>query len=315
MAIAAIVLGILVVLDGWETPRVLARAEPAFVIAAFVAYAVFFVIRGIRWAALVRPYAPGVSMIRAASLTGFGWLVSTFVPMKAGDVARAALLARHERANAAHVVGAVAIERVLDVFGLAAAASFGLLAGRVVLAERLPAFVANALIVAWVLPLIAFAALVGLSIWLSKKPDRPGFARVIARFAEPFRAVAQDWRRLPLLVTLTLLVCAAQITMFTFVFLALDPTAWLAAVIVGVPLFLLTFIASFVPGNVGTYEAGFVVVFTIVGFDPGVLLGYAVAAHVMTVSFVTVLGSVGYSIHRLLRTKETESVESRNVPA
>ncbi|HJQ93492.1 MAG TPA: lysylphosphatidylglycerol synthase domain-containing protein, partial [Candidatus Thermoplasmatota archaeon] len=67
-----------------KVAEALLQARWAYVGLAFLSYALFFLVRGVRWRLLLGP--GGADAGTAALATAFGWLVSTFVPMKAGDV-------------------------------------------------------------------------------------------------------------------------------------------------------------------------------------------------------------------------------------
>ena len=268
----------------------------------FGAYAVFFVLRGLRWKLLLRNAAPSATVRTAASLSAFGWLVSTFVPMKAGDVTRATLLARRERASFATVAGTVPLERALDVLGLAATASLGLLAAAVYAHPHLPASVQEAVAVAWALPILGLLLLFGLASLVRRYRDRNRLTRFVARFLDAADELRRSPRRLPALLLTTLLVSAAQVAVFLFLFLAFEPGAPPSVVLAGVPIFLLSFAISIVPGNVGTYEAAFILVFGALGFDEQRLSAVGIALHILTTSMVVVLGAAGLVVDRLTRT-------------
>jgi uncharacterized protein (TIRG00374 family) len=286
------------------------EADPVFLGLAFAAYASFFVVRGLRWKRLLTPIAPDADAPTAAALTAGGWLISTFVPFKAGDVARVALMSRRQRASIVAVGGTAALERALDVVGLAIASSFGLLLAALE-SDALPSSVPRAVALAWVLPLLGLAALFLLARWIPARSHE----NVVLRFAHQFlmaaRMLRQDARRLATLVGLTVLVAACQVLVFAFLFHALKPSASWTAVVAGVPLFLLSFVIAVTPGQVGTYETAFVAVFALVGFAPHELLPMAVACHLLTISFVTVLGTIGFLWLRIPEPTLVPPVEPR----
>jgi uncharacterized protein (TIRG00374 family) len=282
-------------------PRVastIGRAEPLTLAAAFGCYALFFVLRGIRWTMILRPIAPQLDAGQAAAVTAGGWMISSFVPFKAGDMARVALVARRHRVGLVAVGGTVAIERALDIIGLAVAATIGLLLAAFV-AESMPDTVAKAVVVAWVLPLLGLLALFLFARWVPARDHENFVMRFAHRFLTAARALRENPRRLPGLLALSVVTTASQVGIFVFLFEALRPgSAWIP-ILAGAPLFLLSFVVAVTPGQVGTYEAAFVAVFLLMGFPRADLLPMAVACHLLSATFVATLGTLGFLSFRV----------------
>ncbi|MBI2077436.1 MAG: flippase-like domain-containing protein [Euryarchaeota archaeon] len=306
-------LGVILILVAYVGPSsvhsALRDANAAFVLLAVASYAAFFLIRGVRWHLLLRAQAPDTTVADATNLTAMGWLVSTFVPMKAGDVTRSAVVAYRSKRNVASIIGTVAVERALDVVALAAASTVGL-AGLALAAHRISPEAARGVAVAWLLPPLGLAAFIYFARSLARRPS----TNVLVRYARLFLRAAEELRehprQIPVLVALSLAATACQVAVFTFLFLALAPYAPLGVIAAGVPLFLLSFIVSVTPGNLGTYEAAFAAIyFALLGWDPQALLAMAVAVHLLTITTVTILGGVGFVLDRLAR------VEAKPAPA
>ena len=278
--------------DGIATT--LADVDPVFLLFGFLAYALFFIARGIRWRLLLRDVAPDATVADTTSLSAAGWLVSTFIPMKAGDVTRAALIAHRTKASVAGVVGSVAVERSLDLMGLALSSSVSLLVLGVFLHHALPAAVAQGIAFAWALPVAGVFTLLLVARLIKDPEPKQGWKRFIQRFAAAADELRRSPRRLPVLALLTTLTAFAQVSMFVFLIHAVAPRLPVAVVAAGVPLFLLSFIVSITPANLGTYEASFVAVFTLLGLEPVALLPAGFALHILTASIVTVLGTIGF---------------------
>lgn len=299
--LAGALIGFLMVaaLVAYAGPRALLeavlRADPVFVVAAVVAYAGFFVARGLRWRVLLQPAGVDASASGATALTAFGWLVSTYVPFKAGDVARTAMLARRQKADVARVGGTVVVERALDMMGLALLASGALLVVGLLAPAGLPTWLWQAFLAASLLPVLGL----GLLWWLGRKtpPGSDGnwFVRTGRSFLSGVRALGKTPRAIPDVALLTVLVVVTQALVFVFLVRAFVPEASALAVVVGVPIFLLSFVVAVTPGHVGTYEAAFVAVFALFGLDPATLVGAAVLTHVVTAGIATALGGVGYA--------------------
>lgn len=272
------------------------RAEVEFVLLAVAAYGAFFVLRGARWRALLRPADVDAAVPAAAALTAFGWLVSTYVPFKAGDAARTAMMARRHDAGVALVGGTVVVERALDMMGLALLASGGLLYLGIAAPEGVPGWLVPAFLAASLVPLAGLAFL----LWLAHRTDHEGDANWFLRTAHAFllgvRSLAQHSRTIPGVAVLTVLVVVSQALVYAFLLRALVPAVPPAALL-AVPLFLLSFLVAVTPGHLGTYEAAFVAVFSLFGLEPSALVGVAVVTHVLTAAMATSLGGIGYGYH------------------
>jgi uncharacterized membrane protein YbhN (UPF0104 family) len=265
---------------------------------AVLAYAAFFAVRGVRWRLLLGPGGAGAGT--AALLTAAGWLASTVLPMKAGDVMRAAWMGRRHRSGVAAASGTVALERLLDLAGLAVACSAGLLALRGA-GDAIPAPIAVAVALAWAMPLLGLAALVVLGLVVT--PARRGNA--LLRFAGRALDQARSLRGVgPWLAVggLTLATTLLQSLVYALLVLAFVPGADAVVALAGAPLFLLSFALAFTPAHLGTYEAAFVLVFASLGVAPAAqLLAAAFAVHLATASIVAVLGGASFAALGLSR--------------
>ncbi|HWG89638.1 MAG TPA: lysylphosphatidylglycerol synthase transmembrane domain-containing protein [Candidatus Thermoplasmatota archaeon] len=279
----------------------LRRADGRYLLAALAAYALFFLVRGIRWRILLRPVKREVTVKEATGLTAAGWLVNSFTILKAGDVTRAAVLAKRHRVTFTSVFATVAVERILDLLGIAVLAAAGLM----LIPERgLPSWFATALNLAWVIPVAAILVLWVAVTW------KQGFLRFtekvlsflpgkvqgkLVRFAESCILGAEGLVRSPKaaaqVAPLTLLMSVLQAGVFVCLFLAFLPTPDVAAVAAGVPFFLLSFGLPVTPGNVGTYEVAFAAIYVALGFTAEQVAPVAILTHLGTSVIVALLGA------------------------
>ncbi|MEA3136042.1 MAG: rane protein [Thermoplasmata archaeon] len=153
----ALVAAMLAITGPGKVLAALGSARWTYVGLASMAYALCFAIRGLRWRLLLGPGGAGAGT--AALATASGWLVSTFVPMKAGDVVRAAWMGRRHRSGFASVSGTVALERLLDIGGLAVACTLALVLLRVE-GDAVPTAIGEAVAIAWLLPALGLVLLV-----------------------------------------------------------------------------------------------------------------------------------------------------------
>lgn len=286
-----------------EIVAALRRASPMHFAFAFLAYALFFVFRGLRWKMLLSQSAPDLRATTTTHLTAVGWLANSILPLKGGDVLRAALLAKRGRLALVTSAASVALERVLDMLGLAALAAIGLLL--VPHATELPGWLVPALRVAAILPVVAIVALIALvryrepSVELGRRLMRP-FGRLGAKLVNlvdttlaGLGALARHPRLVLLLAPLTMVIVVLQAMVFAFLVQAFIPGVPFALGFAGASLFLLSFVVSFTPGNVGTYEAAFIAIFGALGVVPEVVVPAAILTHVSTTLVVVVLGGAG----------------------
>lgn len=286
-----------------EVVRALYAASPAYLLGAIAAYIVFFLLRGLRWRILFSRSAPDVRMSSTTSITTIGWLANSILPLKGGDVLRAALLARRERVGLATSAATVGLERVLDLTGLATLSAVALLL--IPRAAHLPAGLERALAIVWILPLLALATLAILVRWRATTVRIAGtlmrplgkLGVKLVAFGDTVLAGLDALARSPALllklVPLTLAIATAQALIFTSLVRAFLPEVTLLLAFAGSAIFLLSFVISITPGNVGTYEAAFAAVFVSLGVAPELAVPAGILTHVTTTLTVAILGGIG----------------------
>lgn len=299
----AVLAGLVAYVGSANVVRAVRSASPVYLLLAFVTYACFFLVRGIRWKLLFAHSAPDVRTSSTTSISAVGWLANSILPLKGGDVLRAALLARREKVGLATSAATVGLERVLDLVGLAILAAVGLLL--LPHAATLPVGLERALAIVWVLPLLALATLAILVRWRARtvavaafllKP-LGGIGRRLVAFGDTVLAGLAALARSPSLLLplapLTLLISTAQALIFTFLVLAFLPATTPILAFAGSAIFLLSFVVSVTPGNVGTYEAAFAAVFVGLGAAPEIAVPAAILTHITTTLTVAILGGIG----------------------
>lgn len=277
-------------------------ASPLHLLLAATAYGLFFLLRGIRWKMLFSTSAPDVRLSTTTGTTAVGWLANSILPLKGGEVLRAALLARRDRVSLVTSAATVALERVLDLLGLAIVAAVALLL--LPEAAELPAWMVTMLEIVWVLPLVCLLALAALVRWragtlaLAARATRPlgkfgaKLQQLLDLVLSGFAALAQRPRLLARLVPLTVAVALVQALVFTFLVMAFLPGTGAMLAFSGSAIFLLSFIVSVTPGNVGTYEAAFVAVFVALGTPSELAVPAAVLTHLATTGIVALAGGI-----------------------
>jgi uncharacterized protein (TIRG00374 family) len=114
----------------WELVQ---TANPALLLAAFVAYYLTFPLRSLRWWVVLKNVGSRIRYGDATEILFLSWFVNCLVPAKLGDLYRAYLLRATYAASVSRTVGTIFLERVADlvlIFGLALAAGFWSFRGR-----------------------------------------------------------------------------------------------------------------------------------------------------------------------------------------
>ena len=102
-----------------QVGHIMAAANLGWIGAGFFINLVALIFRTIRWRTLIGgDERPGLYPTFFATATGY--MLSTVLPIRAGDVARPALLARRSRVRFAEALGTVLTERVLDLIAILA---------------------------------------------------------------------------------------------------------------------------------------------------------------------------------------------------
>lgn len=298
-----LVLGGLVWFVGAENiATAVSRASPMYLALAVVAYGTFFLLRGVRWRMLFTHNAPDVRLSTTTGTTAVGWLANSVLPLKGGEFLRAALLAKRDKVSLVTSAATIALERVLDLLGLAIVAALALLV--LPRAAELPAWMVTALEVVWLLPILAIIVLICLVRWraqallLSERATRPlgkigaKLQSLVDTVLSGLYALGQRPDLLARLAPLTVGIAVAQALIFTFLVMAFVPDATLALSFGGSALFLLSFIVSVTPGNVGTYEAAFVAVFVALGVPTELAVPASILTHLTTTVIVAVAGGI-----------------------
>ena len=275
-------------------------ASPIHLALAVGTYAAFFLLRGVRWRMLFSHSAPDVRLSTTTGTTAVGWLANSILPLKGGEVLRAALLAKRDKVSLVTSAATVALERVLDLLGLAVVAALALLL--LPRATQLPGWMVTALEIVWMLPIVAILVLLALVRWRSRvlavteRMLRPlgKFGRKLQTLGDTvlsgFAALLSQPRMLVRLVPLTLAVAVLQATIFAFLVMAFIPGSDFALGFAGSAIFLLSFVVSVTPGNVGTYEAAFIAVFIALGVPKEIAVPASILTHITTTLIVAVLG-------------------------
>jgi len=119
-------LGLLVVAGSWALSGVDGAAlkdaitgmDPWFVLAATVVNLLAVFAMSGRWRALLRPLAPFLTQMEAFRAMLMGFAVSTIVPARAGELARAEYLARRTGLPRAAIFGSIVLDALVNAVGM-----------------------------------------------------------------------------------------------------------------------------------------------------------------------------------------------------
>ncbi|HEX4716065.1 MAG TPA: lysylphosphatidylglycerol synthase transmembrane domain-containing protein [Ktedonobacteraceae bacterium] len=268
----AIVLGFLVYtaqklhINPGQTWAAIRSANLAFFCAAFLIYYLSFPIRTLRWHLLLENV--GYTSKSATPLPPFGilleilftsWFANAVVPAKLGDVYRAYLLRQEAGVSATRTFGTVLAERLLD---LSVLLLLFLTAIIVSLHENLPTFLRAGLYLTLAIVVLGTIALFLLRLY------RAHIRRFVPSRFQGYYDQLQvgtlgSFKRLPLLLPLTVIIWLCEAGRFFFIALALNliPGSLLhigaAAMFIALGEALLT-IVPFTSGGIGLVESGMI---------------------------------------------------------
>jgi hypothetical protein len=284
-----------------KVPSLIAGANPALVLVAFLVFYLGFPLRGFRWATLLRGTGFRIQVKDSTEILYLSWLVNCLIPAKLGDVYRAYLLRINSDASLSRTFGTVFIERILDIFTIAI---LGIAAGYWSFRSGLPPEIQAVFGVAVVIVVLLAVALFtlrnfGRRILVAMKflPER------IVEFYDRFEQGvfgALKRRQLPGLAILGVAIWMTEAMRLFFVVKALGfPDVELGisgAVFVALIGSLLTAV-PLSPAGLGIVEAGIVGILTIVyGVPLAEATAIALLDRVISVFSVIVFGAILYAI-------------------
>jgi len=277
------------------------------------------VVRALRWRALL---AEGLPLGRAFSIMNIAYLVNGVLPLRLGEVARVALVARAgSQVAVPQTIATIVVERLLDLLAVVILLSLALVGGCVPQELRLVGASSATL------ALLGFGMLIVLAM-------RPAWAQHVLAWLMARLPILQRW---PLARWLGqfldgLQPLARPVTLFTA--LAWTALAWALSVWAGYVLMYALYdvadlattalyiaAAAFaialpaVPGNVGTYEASILLALTAMGYAfDGRALAFAVLVHAVNVFVHVSTGIVGFMAEGLSWGQFKQTAQTQTLP-
>jgi uncharacterized protein (TIRG00374 family) len=309
---ASLAVGIilLVVLIGWtgidKIGAAIGSASPLWLAAATLTILPAYLIRAVRWKLLLAPVKKNVRVSTAFWSTSIGSMVNILVPIRMGEFVKAYILGEKEGTGFAPSFSSIVVERTLDLIGLL---SIGIVTMFMVSAQAgLSSMVGNiftavGLLIAAILAIIIVGikkedliirVLTGI---ISKVPLVKKYTARIADFTSSLikglLGLSQKPKMFAANIALTWILWLTQTSATYLTFEAFNyPLPFTAAILGGV-LVSLSFILPATPGYVGSYEAFWVVIFTLLGVTQAdLLLAIGVIGHLIGVLSIIVIGSI-----------------------
>jgi uncharacterized protein (TIRG00374 family) len=285
---------------------VIGSASPLWLAAAATVILPAYILKAIRWKLLLLPVKKNVRVRNTFWSTALGNMVNTLIPIRLGEFARAYILGEKERTGFAPCFSSIVVERTLDLIGLL---SIGVVTMLMVSAQTsLSSLVANIFTaVAALIATILAVIIVGikkedliiriLTQVTSKIPLIKKYTKRITDFASSLikglQGLSQNPKMLIANLSLTWIAWLIHTSAIYLTFMAFNyPISFVAATLGGV-LMSLSHILPATPGYVGSYEAFWVLIFTLLGVtETDVLVAMGVISHLIGVLPVVIVGCV-----------------------
>jgi len=278
------------------TVAALGRAQPAGLALAVGVLLVTMLTKSYRWGLLYYP-TRGLHFGNLTSALFIGYMVSSLVPMRLGELVRAYLIGKKEPVTFGQSVGTILVEKVLDIVTI-----LGFLAV-LGLVMPLPPQVAGSAPLLVATGLGGLAVLFGLA-WLPREKVLRVLARLqlyvpgsrrwnLVKILGPFLealAILRYWRVLPALAFWSVLNWSLSALISYVVMIAMDVPAPFAAAIFLMVVSNLGMVVPSAPGYVGVFHALAVLSLGAFGVDPSYAMGYAVVLHATVYSTFIIVG-------------------------
>lgn len=311
---------------------VIGSASPLWLAAAATVILPAYILKAIRWKLLLLSVKKNVRVRNTFWSTALGNMVNTLIPIRLGEFARAYILGEKERTGFAPCFSSIVVERTLDLIGLL---SIGVVTMLMVSAQTsLSSLVANIFTaVAALIAAILAVIIVGikkedliiriLTQVTSKIPLIKKYTKRITDFASSLikglQGLSQNPKMLIANLSLTWIAWLIHTSAIYLTFMAFNyPISFVAATLGGV-LMSLSHILPATPGYVGSYEAFWVLIFTLLGVtETDVLVAMGVISHLIGVLPVVIVGCVsviwlGASFEEIFTFKRY-SADTKTVP-
>jgi uncharacterized membrane protein YbhN (UPF0104 family) len=278
-----------------QTWAAMRSANVALLLAALLIYYCSFAVRTLRWRLLLEnvgytktSQTPLPSFGRLLEILYISWFANAIVPAKLGDLYRAYLLHQEAGVSATRTFGTVLAERLLDLSVLLVLFFLAII---ISLRETLPSFLRTGLYVTLAIVVLGIIVLVLLRSFYAQ------FRRLVPQRLQGYydhlhHGTLGSFKRLPLLVPLTVVVWLCEAGRFFCVALSLNLIGGgllqvgAASLFIALGEALLTAV-PLTGGGIGLVEGGMIVMITL--FTPAHNLAAAAVLLDRTISLLTVM--------------------------
>jgi uncharacterized protein (TIRG00374 family) len=311
---ASLAIGILllVVLLWWtgidKIGAAIGTASPLWLAVAALVILPAYILRAIRWKLLLFPIKKNVRVSTTFWSTGAGFMVNTLIPIRLGEFVRAYLLGEKEGTGFAPSFSSIVVERTLDLIGLL---SIGIVTMFLVSAQAGLSSIVGDIFTAVALLIAAILAVIMVGIKkedliirlltriTSKIPFVKRYTLRIADFASSLikglQGLSQNPKMFVANISLTWILWLIQTSAIYLTFMAFDYPMPFVATILGGVLMSVSHILPATPGYVGSYEAFWVLIFTLLGVpqaDLHLLLAMGVISHLVGILPIIIIGCI-----------------------
>jgi len=294
---AALLLLALRGIDWNELAATLQQGRADYLALACIVLTISFLLRGIRWGVILSAERriPPLTMFWATSA---GYLGNTFLPARAGEIIRSALVGRAARISTSYVLATALTERMLDALTLVLICMVAL-----VLMPAIPPWLAVAAQV------IGIIGIIGLGV-LAVAPRLEGFfnglvqrlplpealrdklAALLAQFLLGLNAVLHP-RRATLFILLTVIIWLLDVVIAITVAQALGLVLTPPQALILLAALGLSSAAPSTPGYVGIYQFVAVTILPLFDWSRSAALAYILAFQAVTIVVVLLWGFIG----------------------
>ena len=270
---------------------------------AFVAYALTFPTRGLRWQRLLRNVGERHPAGKLTEYLFLSWFVNCLVPAKIGDVYRGYLLKKNEDVSLSKSMGTIFAERIIDTLTIFLA--FGL-SGLAVFHNRIPPQIRIYLAAGVVLAAVCAMALVFMRHFGEAVFARFASVRVQQVYKRFEEGTLGSFKSMEVVVVLTLAAWLFEALRLFIVAHALaggspqlGDFSFVTGVFAAVAASILTLVPT--PGGLGAVEGGVTGVLILAGLTPGLALAIVIMDRIVSYWALILTGAAGYFVSQRTR--------------
>jgi len=284
----------------------ISAASPFWLAASAVIIIPAYILKAIRWRLLLVPVKKGIHVSNTFWSTALGSMINTLIPIRLGEFARAYVLGEKEKTGFAPAFSSIVVERTLDLIGLLTIGIVTMLiVSKQISLDPLVAniFTAVALFIAGILAIIIIGTKKETTILriiaqvASKIPLAKKYTARITDFASSLikglQGLSQNPKMLAINFLLTWVAWLVHTSAVYLAFMAFNYPISIVAATLGGTLMSLSHILPATPGYVGSYEAFWMIVFTMLGVtEIDVLMAIGVISHIIGTIPVIAVGCI-----------------------